>query len=106
MMLMGNNGEKMKKLTQVSPHTQVEIVDIKADLLLCKRLAELAFLPGEQLFVVANNPSGYVVVESQRGRFGFPREIAEKIYVRELFVQPRFRGQRGYKYRWRGGIER
>jgi len=93
----------MKKLTEVSPHTQVEIVDIKADLNLCKRLAELSFLPGEQLFVVANNPRGYVVVESQRGRFGFPKEVAEKIYVRELFVQPAAQRAKRCKRRWRRG---
>ena len=93
----------MKRLTDVPPGSQVEITSIEADLSLCKRLAELAFLPGEQLFVVANNPNGYVVVESRRGRFGLPREIAEKIIVRELYVQPRYGGRRR-RWGWRRNI--
>lgn len=80
----------MKKLSEVLAGSQVEIVNINVDIRLCKRLAELSFIPGEQLFVVVNNPGGYVVVETNGGRFGLPQEIADKIIVRELFVQPKY----------------
>lgn len=93
----------LKRLIDVLPGTQVEILDIRANLELCKRLAELSFVPGEQLYVVASNPKAYVVVESNRGRFGIPKEIAEKIYVREIFAQPiqRRRRHRGRRWWWR-----
>ena len=94
----------MKRLIDVLPGTQVEILDIRASLEMCKRLAELSFVPGEQLYVVANNPRAYVVVESNRGRFGLPKEIAERIYVREIFIQPirrRKRLRRGWIWRRR-----
>lgn len=74
-----------RKLAQVYPDTYVEIVDIKTDVELLKRLAELGFIPGEKIHVITNNWGKYVVVESSRGRFGLPVEIAEKIIVRELY---------------------
>ncbi|MEX0569018.1 MAG: ferrous iron transport protein A [Candidatus Njordarchaeota archaeon] len=100
----------MKKLSEIPAGSQVEIVNIDADIKLCKRLAELSFIPGEQLFVVINNPGGYVVVETNGGRFGLPREVADRIIVKELFVQPRYpcSGPRRRKHRkrwlwWRRG---
>lgn len=86
-----------KKLVHVYPGTYVEIVTIDTDVELLKRLAELGFVPGERIHVVVNNWDNYVVVESNRGRFGLPREIAERIIVKELYQAPICMG-----HRWRG----
>lgn len=71
----------MKKLSEISGGETVEILELQVDEDLLNRLLDLAFVPGEKIRVVVNNKGNYVVVDSKRGRFGLPIEIAEKIVV-------------------------
>lgn len=73
-----------KKLSDASPRSWVKIVSTGDDIECMKRLAELGFLPGETMHIVVNNRDSYVIVESNRGRFGLPKEIAESILVEEV----------------------
>ncbi|MCR8432694.1 MAG: ferrous iron transport protein A [Crenarchaeota archaeon] len=73
-----------RNLAEIDPKSWVEVVDIEGNVELMKRLAELGFVPGERVYVLINNRGSYIVVESYRGRFGFPKEVAEKILVREI----------------------
>lgn len=74
----------MTLLSEVDEGFVVEVKEISAEQDLKRRILELKILPGSRFSVVKNNRGGYVVIETDGGKFGIPFDLADKIHVEVL----------------------